>query len=180
MKREAIEELFAYTDYQWGRLARVIDDLPSEDFTKPVGRSGWPSLHRALLHVVGAYDGWINDDKWGLGLGKSPYQDVESWDELAGKLRTWEDMKAYRESARTSFQEALAVPDEELFARKTWDLELGPEELSRADILTNLLVHEIAHRGDISTLFHQLGLKHFHLDYRFFKSKLDQFVPDSD
>jgi hypothetical protein len=30
------------------------------------------------------------------------------------------------------------------------------------------------------TLFHQLGLKHFHVDYRFFVSKPEEFVPDSE
>jgi uncharacterized damage-inducible protein DinB len=180
MERDAIEELYAYTGFQWDRLARVMESLPSEDFTKAVEGSGWPSLQKAFIHVLYAYDDWINHEEWGLGLGKSSVQDVDSWDELYQRIATWDDVKAFREATRANFREALEVPDEELFAKRTWELEFGPEELTRADVLTNLLVHEIAHRGDISTLFHQLGLKHLLLDYRFFISKPNDYLPDTD
>jgi uncharacterized damage-inducible protein DinB len=70
--------------------------------------------------------------------------------------------------------------DEELFKKRTWDLEFGPEELSPADVLTNLLLHERGHHGDLNTLFHQLGVKSYFVDYRFFVSKPNDFLEDVD
>ena len=71
-------------------------------------------------------------------------------------------------------------PTDELWKKTTWNLDFGPEDMSRGDILTNLLLHERGHHGDISTLFHQLGVKGYLLDYRFFVTKRDEFIPDVD
>jgi uncharacterized damage-inducible protein DinB len=180
MDRNAIEDLYAYTDFLWDRLARTMDQVSDEQFAAPIPGSGWPSLHRAFVHVVGAYDGWLNDD-WGLNLGQSPTADLSSWTEVAERMSTWEAMRVYRGVSRKTFRAALDVPDSELYAKQTRELskDFGPEELSRADILANLLVHEIGHRGDISTLFHQLGIKGLLFDYRFFVSKPNEFIPDT-
>ena len=180
MDRAAIEELYAYTGFAWERLGGTIEKLGSEQFVDPVPGSGWPSVRRAILHILQAYDGWINEDKWGLGLGESMFPDVESWDELYARVPTWKEAQAYRDATRSSFRKVFEVSDEELFKKRTWELEFGPEELSPADVLTNLLLHERGHHGDLSTLFHQLGIKSYFIDYRFFVSKPNEFLEDRD
>lgn len=178
MDRAAIEELYAYTDFAWERLGKTIEKLSREQFVDPVADSGWPSVRRALLHVLNAYDGWLNEDKWGLGLHEAPFPDVESWDDLYERIPDWKAVEPYRAKLRATFRKALDVPDEELLAKQTFDLEFGPEELSRADVLTNLLLHERGHHGDLNTLFHQLGVKSMFVDYRFFVSKPTEFLED--
>ena len=178
MDRAAIEELYAYTDFAWERLGKTIEKISPEQYADPVPGSGWPTVGRALLHIAGAYDGWLNDKKWGLGLAEEPFPEVQTWDELYAKLPTWTEMDTYRRRLRQTFRKALDLGDEELFTKRTWELEFGPEELSPADVLTNLLLHERGHHGDLSTLFHQLGIKSFFIDYRFFVSKPDEFVED--
>jgi uncharacterized damage-inducible protein DinB len=178
MDRAAIEELYAYTDFAWERLGKTMEKLTQEQYADPVPGSGWPSVRRAVLHILNAYDGWLNEDKWGLGLHETPFPDVESWDDLYAKVPNWEAIQPCRDSLRATFRKALDVSDEELFTKKTWELEFGPEELSRADVLTNLLLHERGHHGDLSTLFHQLGIRSLFVDYRFFVSKPGDFIED--
>lgn len=173
-----MQELYDYTDFSWARHARVMEGLGDEEFTAPVPNSGWPSFQRAFLHVVGAYDGWINDD-WGLGQGGSIFAAVESWDELYA-LVPWAKLQEYRVATREAFRKALAVSDDELFTKRGWNLMKEPEQLSRADILTNLLLHERGHHGDISTLFYQAGLTGVTVDYRFFKSRPNEFDFDTE
>jgi uncharacterized damage-inducible protein DinB len=180
MDRAAIEELYAYTDFAWERLGKTIEKLSDKQYVDAVPGSGWPSVRRAVLHVLNAYDGWMNDDKWGLGLHETPFPDVESWDDLYEKVPDWKATQAFRKSLRATFRKALDVPDEELFRRRTFDLEFGPEELSPADVLTNLLLHERGHHGDFNTLFHQLGVKSLFVDYRFFVSKPGEFLEDAE
>lgn len=179
MERAAIEELVEYTDFSWERHAKVMDTLSPEQFTAPVPGSGWPTLQRAFLHVVGAYDGWLNDD-WGLNGGDFLFPAVETWDELFAMVPSWEKLQEYRVATRNALRKALQARDDEIFAKREFVLGFGPEQLSPADIITNLLMHERGHHGDISTLFDQLGLKSDLVDWRFFITRRDEFVPDTD
>jgi uncharacterized damage-inducible protein DinB len=172
MQRDALDDLFAYTDFAWARLAKAMEDVPANVFMRPVDGSGWPNLQRAFLHVVGAYDYLINDV---LGLGKR----IRAREELHRSVTAWDTLQSYRGDTRAAFRRALEVPDEQLLAKKTYDFDFGSADLSKADILANLLVHEVGHRGDIGTLFHQLGLKQLLLDYLLFIARPDEFIADA-
>ena len=171
MKRDALEELFDYTGWAWDRLAGVIDELPATQFGAAVAGSGWPSLSACFGHVVGAYDGWMNGER-ALGLGSLSYPGAHA-------LQSWAAMRGYRRHCRESFRRALAVEDSVLYEKRAMDFgEESPELLSRADILANLLLHERGHHGDLNTLFHQLGIRSYIIDYRFFVSRRDEFALD--
>ncbi|MBI5947132.1 MAG: DinB family protein [Chloroflexi bacterium] len=172
MKRDAIEELFDYTGWAWERLARVIEELPPDQFAEPVAGSGWPSLSACLSHVVSAYDGWINGE-WGLRLGALAYPGEEA-------LSSWTVMREYQRHCREAFHGALSVDDAVLYQKRAMDFgDDSPELLSRADILANLLLHERGHHGDLNTLFHQLGIRSYIFDYRFFVSRREEFAVDT-
>lgn len=172
MDRNAIEELFAYTGFAWDRIARVIDTLPPEQFATRIPGSGWPALRDCFEHWISAYDGWINGD-WALGLGPLLYPGAEA-------LQTWERMRAYRVETRQAFTGALDCPDDTLYAKREYRFAGAQEQLSRADILTNLLLHERGHHGDLNTMFHQLGVRSFYVDYRYFVTRPGDFVMDEE
>ena len=170
MDRAAIEELYAYTEFAWERIAATIDTLPPGQFAERIPSSGWPALRDCFEHFVSAYDGWINGE-WALGLGKLMYTSPEA-------LQTWEQMRSYRRDCRAAFQSALECTDAELYAKREYRFTEVPEMLSRADILANLLIHERGHHGDLNTLFHQLGVRSFVIDYRYFVTRPGDFVMD--
>lgn len=171
MDREAIDELIAYTDYSWARHARVMEGLSDEQFTDPVPGSGWPAPREVFMHVVGSYDGWLNS-RWGLsGAGEAEYEERQ-------KMTSWKEMAEYRAKTRADFRRALETDDETLFRKSERDSPFGMTRLSRADVLTNLLMHERGHHGDLSTLFYQMGIKGYVVEWITFASDADSFVPD--
>ena len=158
--RAAIEELYGYTGAAWEIYAEKMRALPPDLLTRPAPGSGWPALRDAFQHVLGAYDGWINTD---LALG-TPL------DPSADELATWEKVEEYRTAVRSQFRRLLdETSDESLFERftKAYDDD-GPETLSIADILANLLLHERGHHGDLSTLLYQHGTEPPFVDYRMY------------
>ena len=175
MQREAITELFDYTGWAWERVARLIEAQPPGIYSQPVAGSGWPSIAACLSHAVFTYDIWLNGPWVELKLGEmsSPTQWPKPIDD-------WDAMKAYRERTRDSFRDALDVPDEVLYERRFREAGAAGELLSRADILTNLVIHERGHHGDLNTLFHQHGIPSYIIDYTFFRTLPDQFVLDDE
>ena len=170
MDRAAIKELFDYTGFAWERIAATIDSLPPSQFAERVPGSGWPALRDCFEHFVAAYDGWINGE-WALALGTLMYIGPET-------LQTWEEMRSYRRETRAAFLAALECTDNVFYAKREYRFSEVTELLSRADILTNLLLHERGHHGDLNTLFHQLGVRSFVIDYRYFVTRPGDFVTD--
>ncbi len=175
MDRAAINELFDYTGWAWERIARLIDEQLAEAYAKPMEGSGWPSIADCLSHTVSAYDGWLNAE-WGqIGAGQLSYPA-----EWPRPVDDWGAMKAYHKRVRETFKQVLDVPDAALYEKLTINDGFGPELMSRADILANLLIHERGHHGDLNTLFHLHGVKSYYIDYRFFRTLPDRFLMDLD
>lgn len=174
MERNAISELFDYTGWAWERIVRLIDEHP-QSYATPAPGSGWPSIAACLSHLVGSYDGWLNGAWGGIQLGEMSYPG--DW---PAPIDDWAAMKAYRLRTRSSFQQALACSDEVLYLRNIREAGSPPESepLSRADVLTNLVLHERGHHGDLSTLFYQHGITGFMVDYTFYRMLPGEFVPD--
>jgi uncharacterized damage-inducible protein DinB len=173
VKRDAIEELFDYTGWAWERIAKVIDEQLVDAYAKPMEGSGWPSIAACLSHSVSAYDGWLNME-WGQ-IEASDISYPATWPD---PVNDWDDMKAYYGRIRESFRRAINIPDDALYEKRAYDLGSGSEQLSTADILANMVLHERGHHGDLNTLFHLHGVKSYIIDYRFFRSLPGQFVLD--
>jgi uncharacterized damage-inducible protein DinB len=156
--RGSLEELFAYTGWTWETHAVVLRPLSDERLREPVSGSGWPSLIAPLLHIVLAYDGWLHGG-WALELGPRlrPYEFQPA---------NWAELQAYRDEARVAFRKALEVPDAELDRDVVLDFGDGAvSRMNRRQMLTNLLIHERGHHGDINTLLYQSGLRIPIVDY---------------
>jgi uncharacterized damage-inducible protein DinB len=158
LNREALEDLYDYTDFTWASYERVVRTLPEGVLTRPVDGSGWPSLFDALKHFVSTYDGWMNET---FGLGPVVVEDV-------GSIETWEQLVDLRANLRATFRRLLdSTPDDKLFERMTKAWEAGTETLymSIADLLAHVLLHERGHHGDINTLLDRLGAQQAANDY---------------
>jgi uncharacterized damage-inducible protein DinB len=177
MDRAALNELFDYTGWAWERIARTIDGLPPEQFGAQVAGSGWPALSDCVEHFTAAYDGWLNDD-WAWNLGESHYpRDGEDYPGTP-ELKVWAGMKEYRAKVRGQCREVLDRDDGWLFTKVGRDYGDGVEVWSPADTVGNLLLHERGHHGDLNTLFHQLDVRSYIIDYRYFLTRPDEFAMD--
>lgn len=177
MDRAALNELFDYTGWAWERLERVIDALPPEQFGAPVPGSGWSALSSCIEHFTAAYDGWLNDE-WSLNLGPGFYpRGGEDYPDVP-ELKVWETMKEYRRQCRAQCREVLARDDAWLFTKFEKDYGGGVERWCPGDIIANLLLHERGHHGDLNTLFHQLGVRSYIIDYRYFVTRNADFAMD--
>ena len=159
--RVALDELFDYTEYTWAVFGNAVRALPPGDFTRAVPGSGWPSLRDALFHIAGAWDEWLVEQT-GAGL---PIEQAEAY-------ATWDALDAQRTALRGLFRQLLDRPDDVLAEQiPIWD---GRATQSRGEVLAHLLVHDLRHHGDITTLLFALGAEPPQSDYgvyRFFKSR---------
>ncbi|MBF6600016.1 MAG: DinB family protein [Dehalococcoidia bacterium] len=159
LTRDALDELYRYTEYAWDVFAETMRGLPPGMLTQAAPGSGWPSLRDCYRHVVGAYDGWLH---YSLKRGELINPPPE-------RLGTWDGIEDYRRRTRATFRRTLAaVSDDGLAATfaGVYDPGAAPETQSLADILGNLLLHERGHHGDLSTLLYQLGQEPPFVDYR--------------
>lgn len=123
------------------------------------------AFDRSLPLPLSLRDGWLNGE-WGqIRAGELSYP--ADWPK---PVDDWPAMKAYHQRVRETFKRVLNVPDDVLYQRLTINDRFGPERMSRADILANLVMHERGHHGDLNTLFHLHGVKSYFIDYRFFRT----------
>jgi uncharacterized damage-inducible protein DinB len=161
MKRDAIEELFDYTDFAWAMIGQTVAGMPDGSITRAAPGSGWPALRDAFHHLLGSYDYWLHET---LEFGEPIDPGVDA-------LAEWSTIEDYRNGVRSVFRRVLdTTPDMKFYEEftRTYDEEDGPETLSLADIFANLLLHERGHHGDFSTLFYQLGAQPPFVDYRMY------------
>jgi uncharacterized damage-inducible protein DinB len=130
-------------------------------------------------HFTAAYDGWLNGE-WAWNLGPRQYpRDGEDYPGTP-ELKVWAGMQEYRAKVRAQCRDALDRDDGWLFTRVERDYGNGPETWSPGDTIGNLLLHERGHHGDLNTLFHQLGVKSYIIDYRYFLTRNGSFDMDVD
>ncbi len=157
MHRDAIEELYSYTDHAWDLILAELGPKGNDILVDSAPGSGWPTMRDCLGHVLMAYDDWAAD------LTKQPMILAD-----LAELASWADVERYREQVRERFREMLECDDDDLYRQCDIDVDGETVSYSHGEILANLLLHERGHHGDISTLFYQLGIDMPNIDYRFF------------
>lgn len=143
-----IRELYAHDEWANARFLAAAAELDSERYTRDLG-SSFPSIQDTLSHVVVVEWVWLR--RW---HGESPSA-PPAWAEApdAASLR-----------ARLSEIEA---------ERGEWMSSLGPQDLARhvsyhsvkgdlfeyplRDQLLHLAIHSNYHRGQLTTMFRQIG-----------------------
>ena len=156
--RPALEELFDYTDFTWAAYSRTLSTLPPDAFARPIEGSGWRSLRHALFHVALAWDNWAYEH---AGLA-TPEEIIEQ------DIATLDDLQPHRERVRVLLRRALDGTNDASLADRTlpmWEDTPAAYDVSLADVLIHILLHERGHHGDISTLFSQLGAEPPNVDY---------------
>jgi uncharacterized damage-inducible protein DinB len=166
MDRAAITELSDYVAWAFERYTRVLDTLPEGRFNEAAPGSGWPTLADCFTHVIQGYDLWLNAD-WSFQTQAV----IVPGDD---RIQLWAEAKAYHAAVRETIRAVLSLDDLALFEH----LEVRGALRSRAEVLTDLLLHERGHHGDLNTLFYQLGLKPYFNDYSLYLTNPEDFFLD--
>ena len=154
LNREALEELYDYTDFTWAVYGKMLERLAPGRLTAPVEGSGWPSLAAALRHLLRIYDLWLNER---FGAGTVVVANVAD-------VASWEAFQDWRTKVRETMRRVLdSTSDQELSAPKQpgWRSSLK----TPSDVVAHVLLHERGHHGDVSTLFFALGVEMPTTDY---------------
>ena len=155
MNRQAVEELFAFTDYAWREYERDLRPLGDAMLTRPAPGSGWPSMQDVLTHITHAYVRWLASP---AGTTDLPAEHVTTWDELNDyRRRVVGHARGYLDS----------LGDSELSTRRVMNVDGETMLYSPAEIFVHVLLHERQHHGDLNTLLYQLGVEVPMVEYRF-------------
>jgi uncharacterized damage-inducible protein DinB len=145
-----LRELFAYNYWARDRQLEACGALSQEQFERPLG-SSFSSVRDTLAHLVGAEWVWLERFR-----GRSP-RELPPCDEFP-------TLRAIREHWRSVEQgvwEYLAHLNEETLAQPLTYMNFGGQTwaypLWRA--LLHLVNHQTYHRGQVTTLLRQLGIR---------------------
>jgi uncharacterized damage-inducible protein DinB len=165
MNREALNELCDFTDFTWAMYERAAKKLPPDGLTTTLDGVEWTTVRQPLIHVASAWDGWLAN-KAGDEFVEFDLDAIQTWagiDEVRRKTRAW---------LRRVLDD---MSDDDLFV-KTEPTSDHPDanQVTAADVLLHILLHERGHHGDISTLLTQAGSPIRDTEYlvfRFFKDR---------
>jgi uncharacterized damage-inducible protein DinB len=164
LNRDALRELFDYTDYTWAVFGNSVRALPAEKFTEAAPGSGWPALRNALFHIAAAWDEFL----------------VERFDARIETVEvddlTWRELNERRGTFRALLRRLLDESSDEALNGEVVS-EAGGVTMTAGELITHLLLHDLRHHGDINTLLSQLGAPVPMSDYavyRWFKQREGQ------
>src|SRR5258708_9643613 len=142
--------LFEYNYWGRDRQLEASAALSQEQFLRPLG-SSFSSLRDTLAHLVAAE--WIWLERW---LGRSPtaLPSAEEFPTLARVEERWREVERdMREYLRGLKEDQLPRPlSYKNFAGVTWTYPLWRAML-------HLVNHQTYHRGQVTTLLRQLGVR---------------------
>lgn len=149
MKRtDEFRELFAYNRWANEAILNAAATLTEEEFVRDMG-SSFPSVRDTLVHVMSAEWVWLS--RW---RGISPTAMPEAWKTfgLPEVRAQWNELDA----ALRAFVDALAEKDLDApVAYRNLAGDSFTEPL--AQLLRHVVNHSTYHRGQVTTMFRQLG-----------------------
>jgi uncharacterized damage-inducible protein DinB len=159
MDKAALLDLMAFTDFAWEDVEKSFNS-DDDILVRSVPHSGWPTLRNCLAHILIARERW-NDAI--IDLRTAGLRELKD-----DELQTWADLNAYRTKTGSRLTDFMAgFSDDDLEAREEVSIDGARVAYSRADLITHLVLHEISHHGDITTLMYQLGKEPWIPYYRF-------------
>ncbi len=146
--KHQLTALFSYTDWANRRLLDAASLLSEEQFTRDI-IPGFGSIHRTLVHMVGAEALWFA--RW---QGASPRKMLSPDD-----LPTAEAVREQWASLMARRQENLAGMDEADFAAVVqWTNMRGQSfALPRWQVMLHCANHATHHRSEIAAILSELG-----------------------
>jgi uncharacterized damage-inducible protein DinB len=160
MDLEDVRSLYDYDAWANARVLEAIGSLDPQEREAHV-ESSFPSVLATMGHIVAAE--WVWLERW---LGNSP----SAFPEWLGdpSLEVLEARLSLVESARARFLAGL--DDADLQSRVSYRTLSGDAYTNRLlDLLLHVVNHSTYHRGQLTTMFRQLGARPVPLDYVLFK-----------
>ena len=134
----------------------ALATLTPEQLTKDLG-SSFPSPGLTAAHMVAGE--WIWLQRW-LGISNSKFPDWAASTDLAGLRRRLNEIEA----DRWAFFNGLS--ETEVQTPRAYKLMSGLEDQQPIDVMiTHVVNHATYHRGQVATMFRQLGLKPIGTDF---------------
>ena len=159
MTQEDIRLLYEYDAWANRRILDAAAALTPEQFTKPM-HSSFSSVRDTLAHIMGGQ--WLWLERW-QGRMPTALPAAEGFPDLTSLRKRWEvvetDLLVF---VRGLTAERLASVDE----YKT--LTAGTFTCPLWQIMQHLVNHGTYHRGQVTTLLRQLGVKAVSTDMSFF------------
>ena len=147
-----LDTLFNYSARYRARLRDSLKGAPGDAFVREFPSIGHGSLRETLLHCVGVEQEWVTVDAQKREMDWASYQ-PDLYPTPDSVFDRWEQIRR----ATLDFASGLGP------AGLAHKVEITNGAVSRGwfaveDILLHVLLHEIGHRGDVTTLMSAVGI----------------------
>ena len=149
MTPEDARTLYAYDAWANRRVLDACASLAPEQFTKDLG-SSFRSVRDTMAHIMGAE--WLWLERFQGRTGRLPSGD--QFPDLASLRKRWAEV----ERDLLAYVDALSAADLER-SFDYWDMKGNPHTSLLWQTLQHVANHSTYHRGQVTTLFRQLGAK---------------------
>jgi uncharacterized damage-inducible protein DinB len=149
MTPEDARTLYAYDAWANRRVLDACAALAPEQFTKDLG-SSFRSVRDTMAHIMGAE--WLWLERFQGRTARLPSGD--QFPDLASLRKRWAEV----ERDLLAYVDALSAADLER-SFDYWDMKDNPHTSLLWQTLQHVANHSTYHRGQVTTLFRQLGAK---------------------
>jgi uncharacterized damage-inducible protein DinB len=149
MTPEDARTLYAYDAWANRRVLDACAALAPEQFTKDLG-SSFRSVRDTMAHIMGAE--WLWLERFQGRTARLPSGD--QFPDLASLRKRWAEV----ERDLLAYVDALSAADLER-SFDYWDMKGNPHTSLLWQTLQHVANHSTYHRGQVTTLFRQLGAK---------------------
>ncbi|MFI5251569.1 MAG: DinB family protein [Bacteroidota bacterium] len=163
-----IRELFEYNAWANKRTFEIVEQVPTDQYMQDM-KTSHGSIHGTLLHLVGAEKIWL--DRWKQISNPTMLQakDIPS---LAELRKIWDAVQQEREKFLASFTDDTVKTSMSETTRTAVYQFKSPNEAIQlsttkgdtythtfAQMMQHLVNHSTYHRGQITSLLRQIGVK---------------------
>ncbi len=154
-----LKTLYDYSYWANKKLFDVIEQIPEEDFTKPIAGS-YESIRNTMVHILSAEWGWL--DRCG-GPARPNRLIAENYPTIASLINTWHNVEGYVRAFLGNLEDA--------------DLErqieyTGSGNMKRSmplgELLQHTANHAVHHRAQVALLLRMLGHTPGNIDILFY------------
>jgi uncharacterized damage-inducible protein DinB len=145
-----LKRLLKFNEWANARVFDAVAALTPEQVCKDLG-SSFPCVGLTAAHLVAGE--WIWLQRW-LGISNSKFPEWANSTDIADLRRRLTDIETERWALFHTLTEA------DLLTPRHYKLMSGLEDQQPLDVMiTHVVNHATYHRGQIATMFRQLGLK---------------------
>jgi uncharacterized damage-inducible protein DinB len=163
-----LKELYAYNRWANNEILDAVAELSDQQFTRDLG-SSFASVRDTLVHIMAA--DWIWLSRW---QGVSPTQEPPGWANsgLAELRSEWQELEQQRTAFLDSLDEAR-LNDVMVYRNKAGTRFETPVW----QMLRHVVNHSTYHRGQVTTMLRQLGVRARSTDLILYYRRLESTRP---